>query len=169
MTFEQFAAIVRDWARRMTPAQVRPAASSIVELPIDLPPKIPSRRRCLWRPGVRAHPRGIAPGGQERAHDSLANLSRRRRSAGGRSQSASLYRRRKREVASCCMNSWRVVQSRKHSSCRDSRARVDRGRGCARRSYTEGQWWLPGPKMGTRRIHTPDWRSKRFEIMEYLQ
>jgi hypothetical protein len=44
----------------MTPAQVRPAASSIVGLPIDLPPKITvEAARWLWRPGVRAHLRGI--------------------------------------------------------------------------------------------------------------
>jgi hypothetical protein len=35
MTFEQFAAIVRNWASQMTPAQVRSAADSIVRL-VDL-------------------------------------------------------------------------------------------------------------------------------------
>ena len=37
MTFEQFAAVVRDWSTRMTPAQVRSAAESIVQLIDDLP------------------------------------------------------------------------------------------------------------------------------------
>jgi len=37
MTFEQFAATVRDWASRLAPAQVRLAAESIMVTVDDLP------------------------------------------------------------------------------------------------------------------------------------